>query len=66
MKPSTWALYEYMRKVGGWVSVRQIFNDHPTNSPTKRLSELYALNLVEKRRGEKNPKYVLYRAKEVA
>lgn len=66
MKPQTLALYEYLRKVGGWVSVRQLLEAFPSNTPTKRVSELDRLGLIEKRRGEKNPKFVLYRAKETA
>ena len=64
MRASTIALYEYMVKRGGWVSIRQVFNDFPTNTPSKRLSELYQAGLIEKRRGAANPKYTLYRAKE--
>jgi len=64
MRPQTIALHKYLMKRGGWVSIRQVFNDFPTNTPSKRLSELYQAGLIEKRRGAANPKYTLYRVKE--
>jgi hypothetical protein len=63
LKPCSVGLYEWMRKEGGWLSVRQIFLGYPTNTPTKRLSELYRAGKIEKRRGSENSSYMVYRAK---
>lgn len=61
LKPSAIAVYQYLRR--GWRKNREIFNACPTDTPTKRVSELWKAGLIVKRRSPDDPRYVEYRAK---
>lgn len=63
MKPSAAAILNYMLRHGGWLRTVDIIRECPTVTPSKRLSELRSLGLIETR-GLGNRKE--YRAKESA
>ena len=65
MKPSTLQILVYLERCSRWCTIRNIFTVCPTNTPTKRLSELYKAGMIEKRRSPIDPKYMQYRYKEV-
>ena len=61
MKPSAIAVLRYLKR--GWRRNRDIFIDCPTDTPTKRISELHAAGLIEKRRSPHDPRFMEYRAR---
>lgn len=60
MKPSCIIILSYLKH--GWKRNRDIFTNCPTDTPTKRVSELYQAGRIEKRRSPSDPRYVEYRA----
>lgn len=64
MKPSALAVLAYLKR--GWRKNREIFNACPTDTPTKRVSELWRAGLIDKRRSPLDPRYVEYRARRTA
>ena len=62
MKASALEVLRYLKRTRRYVDVRDVFFNCPTNTPTKRLSELNDAGLIQKRRDPKNPKYCQYRA----
>jgi hypothetical protein len=61
MKPSALAVYQYLRR--GWRKNREIFNACPTDTPTKRVSELFLAGMIEKRRCPLDTRYMEYRVR---
>ncbi len=49
MKASCAAILNFMARHGGWLRTVDIIRECPTVTPSKRLSELRALGLIEKR-----------------
>jgi DNA-binding HxlR family transcriptional regulator len=61
MKPSAHAVFRFLERKRRWVSVREILVNVATNTPTKRLSELYKEGFIHKRRKPDDTRYVEYR-----
>jgi hypothetical protein len=49
MKPSAETIYRWMQKMGRWVRTEDIIRNCPTVTPSKRISELRDLGLIETR-----------------
>ena len=64
LKPSCLTILRYLKR--GWRRNRDIFIDCPTDTPTKRVSELHKAGLIDKRRCPSDPRYVEYRARRTA
>ena len=64
MKPSALEVWRYLRNERGWVTTWMIVRNCMTVTPSKRLSELYEVGLIEKRRDPDDPTQMNYRAKE--
>jgi hypothetical protein len=64
VKPSAEQVLAFLIR-HGWTRNRTLMLRCPTDTPTKRISELHKMKLIEKRRCPKDPRYVEYRAKEV-
>lgn len=62
MKPSAEAILAYLIR-NGWTRNRTLMERCPTDTPTKRISELHRAGLIDKRRCPTDPRYVEYRAK---
>ena len=63
MKPSALEILRFLRRTRRYVGVREIFDFCGTNTPTKRVSELYRAGLIDKRRRPDDPRFVEYRAR---
>lgn len=62
MKPSAEIILAFLIR-NGWTRNRTLFERCPTDTPTKRISELHKAHLIEKRRDPDDPRYVQYRAR---
>jgi DNA-binding HxlR family transcriptional regulator len=62
MKPSAETVLAYLIR-NGWTRNRTLMEQCPTDTPTKRISELHKARLIVKRRCPTDPRYVEYRAK---
>ena len=62
MKPSCRTILNYLILRGGWASVREVGDQCPTNTPTKRLSELVREGKVISRRNPHDRRYAQYKA----
>lgn len=49
MKPSAAAIYNWLSRLGTWATSTDIVRSCGTTTPSKRLSELYRMGLIEKR-----------------
>lgn len=49
MKPSAAVVYNWLSSIGTWATSTDVVRYCPTTTPSKRLSELYRMGLVEKR-----------------
>lgn len=62
MKPSAEYVLAFLIR-NGWTRNRTIMERCPTDTPTKRISELHKAGLIVKRRSPDDPRYIEYRAK---
>lgn len=51
----------YLRRTRRYVSVRELFTMCPTNSPTRRITDLDRAKLIDKRKNPKDGRYTEYR-----
>lgn len=64
MKPSAETVLAFLVR-NGWTRNRTIMERCPTDTPTKRISELHKAGLIVKRRSPDDPRYMEYRCREV-
>lgn len=56
----------YLRRQRRYVSVRELFTMCPTNSPTRRITDLDRAKLIDKRKNPSDRRYTEYRIRRTA